>query len=264
MVAQDLSSNWCREQCIVNKKIESEFFDAFESKYGHYDVLGDLAYRRLLTRFENQIRPVTGENCVDLGCGTGAFTRRLKTFDLQMTGVDISSKCISLAKQNAIGETYRVGDLMSLDIEDESADIIVYSGVLHHITRRAERISALQEGLRILKPNGRLFAYDPNKRSPSMWLYRSPQSPFYSQAGKTENEIMLSREDLMEELRCAGFTKIDVRGMSGTTFRFVESKVGRAILPFYNMYELLMMLSPFQHKLGTFLISCACKPELPQ
>ena len=247
----------------MNKEIESEFFDAFEAKYGDYDVLGELAYRRLLKQFQKRIRPKANEHCVDLGCGTGAFTRRLRALDLQLTGVDISSKCISMAKEKAEGETYCVGDLMNLDFENETADIIMYSGVLHHITEPGERVRALQEGLRILKPNGRLFAYDPNKHSPSMWLYRDPKSPLYSEDGKTENEVLLSRQELSRQLADAGFTNIDVLGLSGTTFSFVESKAARAILPLYNTYEILMMLSPFQRKLGTFLVSTASKPGSP-
>jgi ubiquinone/menaquinone biosynthesis C-methylase UbiE len=244
----------------MDKQIESDFFDAFESKYGDYDVLGELAYRRLLDRFARCVQPNPGECCMDLGCGTGAFTRRLNVFNLSLTGVDISARCVNLANEKAAGETYITGDLMNLDFEKETADIIVYSGVLHHITQRPQRLRALQEGLRILKPGGRLFAYDPNQSSPSMWLYRSPQSPLYSQAGKTENEVLLSRGELVEELTSAGFTKVDVTGLSGITYRFVESKFARAILPLYAMYEILMMLSPFQRRMGTFLISSASKP----
>jgi len=246
----------------MDKQIESDFFDAFGSKYGDYDVLGELAYKRLLDRFAKQVQPRKGESCFDLGCGTGAFTRRLKAFDLTLTGIDISSRCISLANEKSDGEKYLAGDLMNLDFPDGTADIIIYSGVLHHITNQGERLRALREGLRILKPQGRFFAYDPNKASPSMWLYRSPQSPLYSQAGKTDNEVLLSRRDLVEELQSAGYNNIDVRGLSGTTYRFVESKAARAILPMYNMYEILMMLSPFQRALGTFLISFATKPTV--
>jgi len=244
----------------MDKQIESDFFDAFESKYGDYDVLGELAYKRLLDRFERLIQPKEEETCFDLGWWTGAFTRRLNVFQLSLTGVDISPKCIGLAKEKGAGETYIAGDLMNLDFAGDSADIIVYSGVIHHITERTERLRALREGLRILKPGGRLFAYDPNKSSPSMWLYRSPQSPLYSQEGKTENEVLLSRRELLEELEAAGFTKSNVEGLSGTTFRFVESKAARLILPLYNMYEIIMMLSPFQRSMGTFLISFATKP----
>jgi hypothetical protein len=93
-----------------------------------------------------------------------------------------------------------------------------------------------------------------------MWLYRSPRSPLFSSLGKTENEVLLSRKALLSELEQAGFIDITVQGLSGITFRFVESKLARAMLPVYNLYELLMMLSPFQRTLGTFLISCAFKP----
>jgi SAM-dependent methyltransferase len=247
----------------MDKQIETDFFDAFEAKYGDYDVLGELAYKRLLDRFAKMIQPKEGESCFDLGCGTGAFTRRLNCFHLSLKGVDISPKCVGLANEKAAGETYIAGDLMNLEFGDGTADIIVYSGVLHHISERAERNRALQEGLRILKPGGRLFAYDPNAASPSMWLYRSPDSPLYSQEGKTENEVLLSRAELLEELAAAGFTNIEVEGLSGTTFRFVESKAARAVLPLYNMYEILMMISPFQRRLGTFLISTAAKPSDP-
>lgn len=244
----------------VNKRIESAFFDAFGSKYGDYDVLGELAYRRLLTEFANRVQPKKNQRCIDLGCGTGAFTRRLTAFDLSLIGVDISPQCINLARQEGSRETYEVGDLMNLSFEDATADIVVYSGVLHHIAKSNERICALREGWRILKPGGRLFAYDPNKASPSMWLYRSPRSPFFSEVGKTENEVLLSRKSVLGELDQAGFIDITVQGLGGITFRFVESKLARTILPLYNLYEILMMLSPFQRTLGTFLISCASKP----
>src|SRR2546422_791786 len=73
------------EVTSMNKKIESSFFDEFESKYGDYDVLGELAYSRLLKKFQETIAPRAGERCIDLGCGTGAFTRRLNKFGLQLT-----------------------------------------------------------------------------------------------------------------------------------------------------------------------------------
>ena len=41
---------------------------------------------------------------------------------------------------------------------DESADIVLLLGPLYHLNERADRVQALSEALRVLKPNGRCFA----------------------------------------------------------------------------------------------------------
>ena len=92
-----------------------------------------------------------------------------------------------------------------------------------------------------------------------MWLYRSPSSPFYSNVGKTDNEVLLTRKQLRSELAQTGFERISVRGIGGITHRYVESRMARALLPLYNIYEDLLKVSPLQDRLGTFLISFGVK-----
>ncbi len=70
---------------------------------------------------------------------------------------------------------------------------------------------------------------------------------------------MLSREQLATELRSVGFSRVDVRGLSGITFRYVESAVATLVLPLYNAYEEVIRRSPFEKALGTFLVSIAQK-----
>jgi SAM-dependent methyltransferase len=239
---------------------EVDFFDRFEEAHGDYDVLGDGAYRRLLGLFGRHVGPRPGEKAIDLGCGTGAFTRRLaRAHGLDVTGMDISPRCVARAAQQGGGERYLVGDITRTGLPDACYDLIVYSGVLHHCDERATRVSILAEGLRILKPGGRLFSYDPSWHSPSMWLYRDPASPLYSSAGKTENEVLLKRAELEGELREAGFDGVRVRGVAGITYRWVESRGARLVLPLYNLYELLLRFSPLEDRWGTFLIGLGGK-----
>src|SRR4029077_18155915 len=127
---------------------------------------------------------------------------------------------------------------------DASYEIILYSGVLHHFPSAPERARVLREGLRLLAPGGRLFAYDPKRSSPSMWLYRDPRSPLFSPKGKTDNEVLLGRAQLERELAEAGFVDIGVQGVSGITFKYVESAAARVVLPLYNAYEEVMRRSP--------------------
>jgi SAM-dependent methyltransferase len=238
---------------------EVEFFDRFASEHGDYDVLAEGAYSRLIELFERRVQPRPGERCLDLGCGTGAFTRRLDRFGLERVGMDISPASVQRAAAMCPGARFVEGDILATGLPEGSYDIIIYSGVLHHFDSSTLRRRVLQEGYRILRPGGRLFAYDPNAHSPSMWLYRDPRSPLFSSKGKTENEVLLSRAELTSEITGAGFAKVEVFGASGITFRHVESKAARFILPAYNLYEQLVQLSPIEDRIGTFLVSVATK-----
>jgi SAM-dependent methyltransferase len=240
---------------------EAAFFDRFETEHGEYDVLGEWAYRRLLGLFGSLVCPRAGERCFDLGCGTGAFTRRLSAFDLDLTGIDISPRSIEAAQRKSARERYVVGDIRATQFADGEADIIVYSGVLHHCYEPTKRVDILREGLRILRPGGRLFAFDPSAHSPSMWLYRDPRSPLYSSKGKTQNEVLLNRQELRAELEEAGFSSIRIRGVSGITFRYIEEPFLRWMLPLYSLYEVALRFSPFEERCGTFLVSFAVKPD---
>ena len=248
---------------IMERKFDADrertFFDSFEADHGDYDVLAEQSYRRMLSVFQEEMGLRPGRSCIDLGCGTGAFTRRLITFGLDTTGMDISRRSIERAKVLG-GGTFLVGDICDSALPPASYDYTFMSGMLHHLPTRADRIRGLREAQRLLKRRGRLFSYDPNGHSPSMWLYRNPRSPLYSAAGKTENEILLTRVQLAEELREAGFVDVAVRGISGIAYRYVEGQLARRLLPLYNrLYEPAIRWSGFERRIGTFLIATAVR-----
>ncbi|MBF0542900.1 MAG: class I SAM-dependent methyltransferase [Candidatus Riflebacteria bacterium] len=243
----------------MNLEAEKRFFDSFNSKHGDYDVLSEKSYERIISTFMKAVKPNSAMKCVDLGCGTGAFTRRLSKQGFVMTGVDISSTNISRAK-SAGTENYYIADIRNCHLPDSSFDFAVMSGVLHHFPDRKNRITCLKEAWRLLKDDGIFFSYDPNGNSPSMFLFRDPRSPLYSSEGKTENEVLLTKRQMMSEIRKCGFADIEVFGLSGIAFRFVEGKIAQKLLPLYNnLYEPLLQWSGFEKYFGTFLISVARK-----
>jgi SAM-dependent methyltransferase len=238
---------------------EASFFDRHVATYGAYEVLGDAGYERLMRAFERCVGPKPGQRCIDMGCGTGAVTRRLRRFGLELEGMDLSPAAIEIARRSAQSERYSCGDVMASGLPDACCDIIVYSGVLHHFPTAADRAKVLDEGFRLLVPGGKLFAFDPNRHSIAMWLYRDPRSPFSSRAGLTDNEVLLSRAELRNELSRAGFSQVDVRGIGGITFTHAEGATARALLPLYNLSAQLVRYSPLQNMLGTMLVSFAVK-----
>src|SRR5439155_3194415 len=51
-----------------------------------------------------------------------------------------------------------VGDALALAWEDRSIDAVLLFGPLYHLTNREDRLKALRESYRVLKPGGRLLA----------------------------------------------------------------------------------------------------------
>ena len=245
----------------MNVEKEREFFDAFEARHGDYDVLAEQAYQRIIAVFVAGIGSASATTCVDLGCGTGAFTRRLGALGLDLTGVDISPRSIERARAFAGGH-FVVGDVTNCALPSAAYDCAVMSGVLHHMSSKEVRLRSLREAHRMLKCGGLFFSYGPNGHSPSMWLYRHPSSPLYSAEGKTENEILLTRRSLESELREAGFTDINIRGLSGVPYRYVAGRLARRLLGLYNtVYEPLIRWGGFERYLGTFLVATARKSD---
>ncbi len=210
---------------MQNKSEEKEFFDRFAESQ-QYDVLTSFGYNSIISGFRKFIKNRIPKEfkAIDLGCGTGAFTRQFShTGDMKLFGLDISLNAIRLANQKMDKNRrirYLAGDMENICFKDESFDLIIYSGVLHHFFS-IER--SLSEGYRVLKKGGYILTYDPNIKNPFFWLYRNPSSLFYSQNGKTGNERLLSREEIVNMMKQVGFRHINNHCLSGVTFKYVAS-----------------------------------------
>jgi ubiquinone/menaquinone biosynthesis C-methylase UbiE len=235
------------------KDEERAFFDKFEKS--DYDVFTEKGYKRIINEFEKSIKPKKNQLTVDFGCGTGAFTKRLLIFGLEIIGIDISKGCIQYAKKNIKNIRFEVGDIERTKFKDNTIDIVIFSGVLHHFDNF---LKTVKEAYRILKKGGMIFAYDPNRKNPVMWLYRDEKSPIHSKKGRTDNERLLASDEIKKVLIRAGFREINVYGISKVTFSYVESRFGMLLIPFYNIFE--MAFPKFlSKKYGSFIISIARK-----
>ena len=77
--------------------------------------IGEIEYR-LLVRL---LQPAPGAALLDVGCGTGYFTRRLAREGFDVTGIDASPETIRYARsQGVTGERYLVGDARRLPFPD--------------------------------------------------------------------------------------------------------------------------------------------------
>jgi ubiquinone/menaquinone biosynthesis C-methylase UbiE len=246
---------------MQDKSKEKVFFDKF-SAAKEYDVFTPYGYETIIKKYLRLIGNLPGKKVrvLDLGCGCGAFTRRFKekyNAAAAFYGFDISLKSVKAAAELSAGIYYCAADIEKCCFKDETFDILLYSGVLHHFR---DYETCLREGYRLLKAGGLMLSYDQNIKNPFMWLYRHPASPFFSKKGKTDNEQLLSTRGLGSLMKKAGFKNVNTRCTSGVTFRFVESTVIRFFLPLYNLFEILIGISPLAAKYGSFVIGYGEKP----
>jgi ubiquinone/menaquinone biosynthesis C-methylase UbiE len=104
-----------------------------------------------------------GGVAVDLGCGTGTFAIALaaRRADANVIGVDGDAEILGLArgKHGAGGVDWRQGLAQSLPLDDDCADVLTTSLVLHHLLPE-QKAEALAEAARVLRPGGRLHVAD--------------------------------------------------------------------------------------------------------
>ena len=97
---------------------------------------------------------------LEVGCGAGAFTRAVKKYrpDLKITGSDIDSKSIKLAKKTDSINSYVQADINKLPFNSSSFDTVLAFDVIEHLKNPRQAFSEIN---RVLKKNGVFHASIP-------------------------------------------------------------------------------------------------------
>jgi SAM-dependent methyltransferase len=108
--------------------------------------IGEVEFRLL----RSLLRPEDGESLLDLGCGTGYFTRRFATeARLQVIGLDPGPAWLAFAQAHGSGdERYCLGHAEALPFENASFDYAISVTALCFV---ADQRSALREMLRVTR-----------------------------------------------------------------------------------------------------------------
>jgi ubiquinone/menaquinone biosynthesis C-methylase UbiE len=121
--------------------------------------------REILARY----LPPPPATVFDIGGGMGAYALPLAAEGYEVHLLDPVDSHVHEAsstwaqRESEAGEGGRlvealVGDARALPFEDASADAALLLGPLYHLTERHERLAALREALRVLRPGGPMLA----------------------------------------------------------------------------------------------------------
>jgi ubiquinone/menaquinone biosynthesis C-methylase UbiE len=163
-----------------------------------------------------------GMSVLDVGCGPGTITMDLAALvgaGGRVTGLETGDAALEPARaeaerRGATNVDLRVGDVLDLDVEDDSFDVVHAHQVLQHVD---DPVRALTEMRRVCRPGGLVAARDsdysaftwfPEVAELDRWL------EVYLAVARTNHAEPDAGRRLLSWARAAGFT--DVVGGSST------------------------------------------------
>lgn len=140
-----------------------------ESVADRYDALARKIVPVIYSGFVEAVaRELRAGKILDVGTGPGYVPIEIakRSEDVSVDGIDLTRKFIVIAERNA-GEAglsgrlhFEVGNATDMRFEDNSYDMVVSTGAMHH-WKYPERV--INEMCRVLRPGGEAWMLDPNK-----------------------------------------------------------------------------------------------------
>jgi SAM-dependent methyltransferase len=130
---------------------------------------GRIRWARRVKMLSSHLKP--GMTVLELGCGTGSFTRELARSGADVVAIDVSPELLEMAKANcsAPNVQYQIQNAYALTYPEGTFDSVVGSSVLHHLEIEA----ALRKIYRVLKPRGTILLTEPNMLNPQIAIQKN-------------------------------------------------------------------------------------------
>jgi SAM-dependent methyltransferase len=151
-----------------------------------------------LKRYDFAAPYCAGKRVLDAACGVGYGTAHLGRDAAYVFGVDVDEQTIRYARERygAANVEFAVMDVASLQLEDDSFDVVCSFETIEHVP---DRESFLGEVARVLRPDGAFVVSTPNARETT----ETPLNPFH--------KVEFSRADF-ELLLLERFERVQIHG----------------------------------------------------
>ena len=237
------------DQRIQNEIIHGEYIrEHGEEIWNWSSPAGKLRWARRCLLFKEFIGN-SKSLVLEIGCGTGLFTKELAETDNQIVAIDISEALIEKAKERVHTRNveFVVDNAYKTKFKPNSYDFIVGSSSLHHL----DVDLALQEFSRILKPGGGIMFTEPNMMNPQIALIKNIPA-IKRRAGDSPDETAFFRWGIEKKLRSYGFMDI-----SAVPFDFMHPHVPESLLGIAGQLTVVLEKVPVLKEIaGSLIIKC--------
>lgn len=186
----------------------------------------------------SRLLPPPPATIVDVGGAAGAYSFLLTDAGYTVHLVDSSERLVGEARRrNASAQSplasATIGDARALPHCDASADAVLVMGPLYHLTGEEDRLAALREAARVVRPGGTVIAAAISRYASALdgLIRRLTLDPVFKQIrdrdlidgqhrddssrGYFTTAYFHRPEDLAAEMHQAGLRAVSVRGVEG-------------------------------------------------
>lgn len=123
-----------------------------KTRHGQVEFCITMKYiKKYLKNFNNP-------KILDIGAGTGAYSIPLANMGLEVCAVELVKHNLKVLEQKNSSVKTFLGNALNLKkFEDNSFDIVLLLGPMYHLFCFEDKLNALLEAKRVLKPNGIIF-----------------------------------------------------------------------------------------------------------
>ncbi len=125
-----------------------------------------------------------GKSVVDIGCGDGTKAKLLVEKGATVVGVEPNLESWKIEEYESEGFKILSGGAEKLELESDSADIVIFMYSLHHVPTESMG-TAIQEAYRVLKSTGILYIAEPIAEG----SYQEVSEPFIDETPIRANAI---------------------------------------------------------------------------
>lgn len=215
-----------------NEESHGKFLASSDSSsiWGWGTPAGQARLHRRVKWLVDTLQMKQGKNILELGCGTGIFSRELAKSGAKITAVDISYDLLQRARTECSAENIQFiqGNLEEPDfLDDNSFDAICGISILHHLDVE-KALPALRKKLR---PAAAFAFSEPNLSNPiNKYYVFVPDAEKRRQRGVSPDEMAFKKNELSACFVNAGYhvTSIMYRD-------FLHPAIPRVFIPFFDI-----------------------------
>lgn len=151
-----------KQSRLIPKEVEAHYLETAESERLSVSAHGELERLRTLEILARVLPPAPAV-LFDIGGAAGAYAFPLSEQGYVVHLIDPVDVHLEQAKARSASAGIRLGsitkgDARRLTASSNSADAVLLLGPLYHLAERSDRLTALREARRVLKPQGVLIA----------------------------------------------------------------------------------------------------------